>query len=204
MKKKRKRRRTRWQKNEEEREHDRWYIHIIITWGGDSKLKWNIVGHFQLPPFNFALFFIISNASHMLGLIKLKLSTNKKKKKTRRQVSHVEVRTEQKRRRWRRVGSFRWPTAWWRLPAVRVEFFVYSTLICAFFFFFVVFFFLNFETKPSTFDRFHGGWSFNNGDKVLWVSKILFSYKIKIVLFFFLEQIFCHPSLIELLFSKMI
>ena len=46
----------------------------------------------------------------------------------------MEVRTKQRRRRRRkkkvRRGSFRWPTACWRLLAMRVEFF-----ICAFFFF---------------------------------------------------------------------
>ena len=127
-------------------------------------MKWNIVWHFQLPPFNFP------------------------------QVSHVEVRMKQKRVRRRKHKS---NLNKWRIQSLQqVAFF--------FFFFFFVFFFLIFETKPSTFDRFHGGWSFNNGDKVLWACKIPFLYKVKIVPFFFVEQILCHPSLIELLFSKMI
>ena len=127
-------------------------------------MKWNIVWHFQLPPFNFP------------------------------QVSHVEVRTKQKGVRRRKHKS--------NLNKRRIQ--SLQQVAFFFFFFFFVFFFLIFETKPSTFDRFHGGWSFNNGDKVLWACKIPFLYKIKIVPFFFVEQILCHPSLIELLFSKMI
>ena len=129
-------------------------------------MKWNIVWHFQLPPFNIP------------------------------QVSHVEVRTKQKRVRRRKHKS---NLNKWRIQSLQqVAFFFF------FFFLFFVFFSLNFETKPSMFDRFHGGWSFNNGDKVLWACKIPFLYKVKIVPFFFVEQILCHPSLIELLFSKMI
>ena len=66
------------QKRERERERDD--IHIMWWKGGAQR-------HFQLPPFNFLLSFVISNASHMLGHIKLKVRTKERKKKL--QLIHV-------------------------------------------------------------------------------------------------------------------
>ena len=65
-------------KRERERERERDDIHIMWWKGGAQR-------HFQLPPFNFLVSFVISNASHMLGHIKLKVST----KESKREISHI-------------------------------------------------------------------------------------------------------------------
>ena len=65
---------------ERERERERDDIQIMWWKGGAQR-------HFQLPPFNFLLSFVISNASHMLGHIKLKVCTKERKKKL--QLIHV-------------------------------------------------------------------------------------------------------------------
>ena len=68
-------------KRERERERERDDIHITWWSGGAQR-------HFQLPPFNILLSSVISNASHMLGHINLKVSTKERKKKL--QFTHVQ------------------------------------------------------------------------------------------------------------------